>query len=100
MSRPVYREEASLVMALRKSTIHLENGDEIGLNLQQRVIARAIDTMCTKGQRAVLYFYYGRGMSMVEISEMLGINVSTVSRTIKKGLSHVKQALKLVEGET
>lgn len=99
MSRPMYREESSLVMALRKSTIHLENGDEIGLNLQQRVIARAIDTMCTKGQRAVLYFYYGRGMSMVEISELLGIHVSTVSRTIQKGLTHVNLALKLVEGE-
>lgn len=98
MSRPVYREEASLVMALRKSTIHLENGDEIGLNLQQRVIARAIDTMCTTGQRDVLYFYYGRGMSMEEISGLLGVEPSSVSRRIQKGIDHVKQAMKLVEG--
>lgn len=99
MGRATYRTDAELVRDLRKSTIHLANGDEIGLDLRQRVMARAIDTMCTKGQRAVLYFYYGRGMSMVEISEMLGINVSTVSQTIKSGLTRVKLALKLVEGE-
>ena len=98
--RAVYRDDPRLTMDLRKSTIHLKNGDEIGLSLRQRVISRAISIFCTKGQMDALYLYYGCGLSMMDISKQLGINVSTVSRTIKKGLSHVKQALKLVEGES
>ena len=100
MGRATYRTDAELVRDLKKSTIHLANGDEIGLDLRQRVMARAMATMCTKRQREALYLYYGRGLTLEEISGLLGVEPSSVSRRIQKGIGHVKQAIKLVEGES
>lgn len=51
MGRATYRTDAALVRDLRKSAIHLANGDEIGLDLRQRVMARAMAILCTEKQR-------------------------------------------------
>lgn len=99
MGRATYRTDAELVRDLRKSAIHLANGDEIDLDLRQRVMARAMATLCTERQRQALYLYYGRGLTLEEISGLLGVEPSSVSRRIQKGMVHVKRAMKLVEGE-
>ena len=99
MGRAVYRSDTELVRDLRKSAIHLANGDEIGLDLRKRVMARAMATLCTERQRRALYLYYGRWLTLEEISRLLGVDPSSVSRRIQKGIDHVKQAMKLVEGE-
>ncbi len=48
-------------------------------------MTRAIREELTDRQSAMLDMYYSEGMSMTGIAEKLGVNVSTVSRTIKRG---------------
>lgn len=95
--RPVYRKEKDWVRDLTACTVHLENGDEIGLTGRQKVMLRALRQWATKRQRECLYLYYGRGLSQQEIAKLLGVNVATVSRRIKSGEIHVQRALDVAE---
>ena len=95
--RPVYRQDKNWVRDLTACTVHLENGDEIGLNSRQKVMLRALRQWATKRQRECLYLYYGRGLSQQEIAKLLGVNVATVSRRIKLGEIHVQRALDVAE---
>ena len=97
--RPVYRKEKDWVRDLTACTVHLQNGDEIGLNRRQKVMLRALRRWATSRQRECLYLYYGRGLSQQEIAKLLGINVSTVCRNIRRGEHHVNKALKKVRCE-
>lgn len=94
---PVYRKEKDWVRDLTTCTVHLENGDEIGLTGRQKVMLRALRQWATKRQRECLYLYYGRGLSQQEIAKLLGVNVATVSRRIKLGEIHVQRALDVAE---
>lgn len=44
---------------------------------------------CTDRQKALIHQYYTQGNNMDEIGEAQGVNRSTVSRVIKRGLAHV-----------
>lgn len=95
---PVYRKEKDWVQDMITCTVHLENGDEIGLTGRQKVMLRALRQWATKRQRECLYLYYGRGLSQQEIAKLLGVNVGTISRNIKTGERHVTKALEVAEG--
>lgn len=97
--RPVYRKEKDWVRDLTACTVHLQNGDEIGLNRRQKVMLRALRQWATKRQRECLYIYYGRGLSQQEIAKLLGVNMSTISRNIKAGERHVTKALEVADTE-
>lgn len=97
--RPVYRKEKDWVRDLTACTVHLQNGDEIGLNRRQKVMLRALRQWATKRQRECLYLYYGRGLSQQEIAKLLGVNMSTISRNIKAGERHVTKALEVADTE-
>lgn len=96
MSKPVYRLEAGLVRELAVCAAHAHNGDEIGLALRQKVIARVIRRL-TPAQRNCLYYYYGRGLSMGDIARMMEVRTSTVSRNVRNGVRHIRAALELIE---
>lgn len=96
MSKPIYRGDADLVRDLRVCSIHAHNGDEIGLALRQKVIARVIRRL-TPAQRESLYLYYGRGLSMGDIARMMEVRTSTVSRNVRNGERHIRAALELIE---
>ena len=96
MSKPVYRLEAGLVRELAVCAAHAHNGDEIGLALRQKVIARVIRWL-TPAQRESLYLYYGRGLSMEDIARMMEVRTSTVSRNVQNGVRHIRAALELIE---
>lgn len=96
MSKPVYRLEAGLVRELAVCAAHAHNGDEIGLALRQKVIARVIRRL-TPAQRESLYLYYGRGLSMGDIARMMEVRTSTVSRNVRNGERHIRAALELIE---
>lgn len=96
MSKPIYRGDAALVRDLRVCSIHAHNGDEIGLALRQKVIARVIRRL-TPAQRNCLYYYYGRGLTMEQIARMMEVRTSTVSRNVRNGERHIWSALELIE---
>lgn len=96
--RPVYRQDKNWVQDMITCTVHLENGDEIGLTGRQKVMLRALRQWATKRQRECLYLYYGRRLSQQEIAKLLGVNIGTISRNIKAGERHVIKALEVAEG--
>lgn len=54
----------------------------------------------TQRQRQLLALYYREGKSMLEIGEELGIDRSTVSRTIQRGEHRLRSYLLCVQGTT
>ena len=48
----------------------------------------------TEKQRNYLLLYYGEGLNMCEIGERMGVDKSTVSRTIKRGEDKLRRCLR------
>lgn len=96
--RAIYRKEQDWVRDLTACTVHLENGDEIGLTGRQKVMLRALKMWASPRQKECLYLYYGRGLSQRQIAKLLEIDASTVSRNIRNGERHAAKALEVAEG--
>lgn len=60
----------------------------------KRNLSRALRQDVTPKQRQYLLLYYGQGMKVTEISEKLGVNKSTVSRTMKRGRQRLQRCLR------
>ncbi len=45
-------------------------------------------------QKQVLLLYYGEGKKMADIAQLLGVNISTVSRTHRRACAAVQKRLK------
>ena len=60
----------------------------------KRNLVRALQEDVTSRQRQVLLLYYGERMNMREIGERLGVDKSTVSRTIKRGERRLQRCLR------
>lgn len=95
MEQATYRCTKADVFDLRCGLRHGINGDEVGLTPRQRVIARAVRQTVTSRQREILALYIVDGLGQAQIAMQLGINTSTVSRTIVTGLKHINRALLL-----
>lgn len=67
-----------------------------GGQLQQlrRDLARALREEVTPRQRQILFLYYDQGLNMREIGELLGIDRTTVSRTMKRGEARIHRCLR------
>ena len=57
-------------------------------------LRRAMDSELTPRQRQMLVLYFLEGVKMHEIAEELGVNKSTVSRTVSRGKSRLQKCLK------
>ena len=57
-------------------------------------VKRAIDRELTKRQRQLVYMYYLEQMRMQDIADELGLSISSVSRTIKRGRERLKTCLR------
>ncbi len=57
---------------------------------ERRHLLHALETSPTPRQRQLIYMYYIKNMTMPEIAGELGISVSSVSRTIKRGIARTK----------
>ena len=60
----------------------------------KRNLVRALQEDVTARQRQVLLLYYAEQMNMREIGERLGVDKSTVSRTIKRGEERLRRCLR------
>lgn len=64
------------------------------LHFVRRNLVRALQEDVTARQRQTLLLYYDRGLNMREIGEVLGVDRSTVSRTIKRGETRLRRCLR------
>lgn len=64
------------------------------LSRLKRNLIRALQEDVTEKQRTVLLLYYAEGYNMREIGEKLGVDKSTISRTIKRGERRLQRCLR------
>lgn len=76
-------------MALRQY-IRLVSGAECGA---AGALRRAINRSLTKRQKQLIGMYYLEQMPMQDIADELGLHISSVSRTIKRGRERLKSSL-------
>ena len=60
----------------------------------QAALAKALREEVTDRQRQVLFLYYVQGLNMRQIAEALGIERSTVSRTLKRGEERIRRRMR------
>ena len=79
-------------MAVYSRQMAADNSQEI--SRLKRNLIRALREDVTPKQRQVLLLYYAEGLNMREIGERLGVDKSTVSRTIKRGERRLQRGLR------
>lgn len=84
--------EYAASMALYSRAMAEDNSTQIAQ--VKRNLARALREDVTPRQRQTLLLYYGEGLNMREIGDRLGIDKSTVSRTIKRGEARLRRCLR------
>ena len=77
--------------ALRQFIKIVESSGESGM---AGAVRRAIDNDLTKRQKQMVYMYYLEQMRMQDIADELGLHISSVSRTIKRGRNRLKNCLR------
>ena len=79
-------------MAVYARQMSEDNSKEI--SRLKRNLIRALQEDVTPRQRQTLLLYYSDGLNMREIGERLGVDKSTVSRTIKRGERRLRRCLR------
>ncbi len=69
-----------------------DNREQIGR--LKRNLTHALRQDITPRQREYMMLYYGKGMSMAQIGAMLGVNKSTVCRTLQRGRRRLYRCLR------
>lgn len=77
--------------ALRQFIKIVESSEESGM---AGAVRRAIDNDLTARQKQLVYMYYLEQMRMQDIADELGLHISSVSRTIKRGRNRLKNCLR------
>ena len=76
-------------MAMYSRQMAADNSKEI--SRLKRNLIRALREDVTAKQRQALLLYYAEGKNMRVIGESLGVDKSTVSRTINRALSRLRE---------
>ena len=79
-------------MAVYARTMAEDNSAQIAR--VKRNLIRALQEDVTPRQRQALLLYYGEQLNMREIGERLGVNKSTISRTIQRGERRLRRCLR------
>ena len=79
-------------MALYSMQMASDNSKEI--SRLKRNLIRALQEDVTERQWQTLLMYYAQGYNMREIGERLGVDRSTISRTIKRGERRLQRCLR------
>lgn len=62
--------------------------------LMIKIMRNIIENELSERQRQMIALYYFRRMNIPEIAEMLGVNRSTVSRTLSRGRRNILEKMK------
>lgn len=79
-------------MAVYARQMSADNSGEI--SRLKRNLIQALREDVTPKQRQALLLYYAEGLNMREIGERLGVDKSTISRTIKRGERRLQRCLR------
>ncbi len=79
-------------LAMYSSMMAEDNREQV--NRLKRNLTHALRQDITPKQREYMLLYYGQGLSMDEIGRQLGVNKSTVSRTLKRGRQRLYRCLR------
>lgn len=77
-------------MALRQYVKIVESGRQ-GTT---EAVRQALERELTPRQRQLVHMYYIEQMQMQDIADEIGLHISTVSRTIKRGRERLKTSLR------
>lgn len=66
------------------------------LDRVKRILPIVLDECCTVTQKTYIMHYYGEQMSMPDIAERHGVDPSTVSKTIQRGLDNAYKPLRFM----
>ncbi len=96
MNATRYRRGAQYAadMAVYSRAMSEENTNTAQLDRVKRNLVRALKSDVTPRQREMLTLYYVKGMNMRQIGDLLGVDKSTVSRTVKRGERRLKRCIR------
>ncbi|MBR2491611.1 MAG: sigma-70 family RNA polymerase sigma factor [Ruminiclostridium sp.] len=84
-------------MAVFAQAMAGDNGDRLAQ--LQACLGRALREDVTPRQQQVLFLYYVQGLNMRQIAEALGVERSTVSRTLKRGEERIRRRIRYNGGD-
>ena len=87
-------DKVSHLADLAAYTRLMATDNSVQLGRLKRNLAHALRQDVTEKQREYLMLYYVEGMNLREISERTGVNISTVSRTMKRGRERLYRCLR------
>ena len=82
--------KAEEYQALRKYIKLTEGGSGTAVSAARK----AIETELTPRQRQLIYMYYLEQKRMQDIADELGLHISSVSRTIKRGKKRLERCIR------
>jgi len=88
-----FRRGGQYPSAVEDFTVELLAEQEQATPLRRQLYT-AIQEELTPRQLEMIWLYYGKGITMEEVSRQLGVNKSTVSRTIRRGEAKLSRCLK------
>ena len=94
MSDTRYRRGPAYAAEMARYARMLSDGGESQSSRLKRNLIRCLQEDVTPKQRRALLLYYGEGLNMREIGEQLGLDKSTVSRTIQRGERRLRRCLR------
>ena len=92
--RTISYDNASSYADLAMYTRFMAEDNSAQINRLKRNLSRAMRQDITERQRQYMMLYYGKNMSMDAIARELGVNKSTVSRTLKRGRQRLYRCLR------
>ncbi len=81
-------------MAVYSRALQEENTNDETIRGLKRNLTLALRQDITPRQREVMFLYYGQRLNTREIGEILGVDRSTVSRTLKRGEATLRRCLR------
>lgn len=71
-----------------------ENSNTVRHSLMLKIMNNIIENNLTERQKQMITMYYFQHMNISEIASVLGVNRSTVSRTISRGRKNIAEKMK------
>ena len=89
-----YRRGSAYAADMAVYAREMSSDNSAQLSRVKRNLMRALREDVTPRQRQMLLLYYAERLNMREIGERLGVDKSTVSRTIKRGEARLRRCLR------